>query len=135
VPARTNLDVKVFSSDVRIDGVEGRHEAHSFSGSLTLQRVKGSIDAKSFSGDIEVTPVGTTEPDLVLETFSGNITAWLPEGSSGRVRFNSFSGDIRSDLPLTLHNKSRRTLDAQLGSGAAATCGSRPFSGDVAIRK
>lgn len=135
VPARTDLDVKVFSSGVRVDGVEGRHEVHSFSGTLTLQRVKGAIDAKTFSGDIEVTPAGTTEPELVLETFSGDITARLAEGSNGRVRFSSFSGDIRSDLPLTLHNKSRRTLDAQLGSGAGRDLRFKTFSGDVSIRK
>lgn len=135
VPAKTDLDVKVFSSDVRVSGVEGRHEVHGFSGTLTLQQVKGAVDAKTFSGDIEVALAGTTEPEIVVETFSGNITARLPEGSNGRVRFNSFSGDIQSALPLTLHSKSRRVMDAQLGSGGGHDLRFKTFSGDVAIRK
>lgn len=135
VPARSDLDVSVFSSDVQITGVEGRHSVHSFSGTLTLQSVKGAIEAKSFSGDIDVAAVGTTEPDLELETFSGNITAKLPDGSNGHVRFTSFSGDIRSDIPLTLRSKSRRDLDADLGSGVGRNLRFKTFSGDVAIRK
>ena len=135
VPARTDLDVNVFSSDVRITGVEGRHKTHGFSGDLTLQRIQGSIDAKTFSGDIDVEVTATTEPELELETFSGDITARLPEGANGRVQFRSFSGEIRSDYPMTLRSKSRRNLDAQLGSGAGRELYFKTFSGDVTIRK
>jgi DUF4097 and DUF4098 domain-containing protein YvlB len=135
IPARTDLEVKVFSSDVRVSGVQGRQEVHGFSGTLTLLDVTGAVDAKTFSGDIEVAPAGTTEPDLVLETFSGDILARLQDGTSGRVRVSSFSGDIQSDLPLTLHSKSRRNLDAQLGSGGGRDLRFKTFSGDVTIRK
>ena len=135
VPARTDLDVQVFSSDVRVSGVDGRQEVHAFSGTLTLLQVRGAVDAKTFSGDIELALASTTEPEIVAETFSGDITARLPEGSNGRVRFNSFSGDIQSDLPLTLHSKSRRVMDAQLGSGAGRDLRFKTFSGDVRIAK
>jgi hypothetical protein len=64
-----------------------------------------------------------------------NITAKLPDGSNGHVRFTSFSGDIRSDIPLTLRSKTRRDLDADLGSGAGRTLRFKTFSGDVTIRK
>ncbi len=135
VPARTDLDVNVFSSDVRITGVEGRHQTHSFSGTLTLAGVKGAIDAKTYRGEIDVEVTSTTEPELELETFSGDITARLPEGSNGRVQFRSFSGEIRSDYPLMLRSKSRRNLDAQIGSGAGRELYFKTFSGDVTIRK
>jgi DUF4097 and DUF4098 domain-containing protein YvlB len=135
VPVRTDLEVKVFSSDVQVSGVEGRHEVHSFSGALTLLQVRGRVDAKTFSGDIELALAGTTEPEVAAETFSGDITARLPDGTNGRVRFSSFSGDIQSDLPLTLRSKSRRVMDAQLGSGGGHDLLFKTFSGDVAIRK
>jgi DUF4097 and DUF4098 domain-containing protein YvlB len=134
VPTRTSLDVNVFSSDVWVTGVEGEQTVHGFSSALTLRSVKGSVEAKTFSGDIDVELTGTVEPDLQLETFSGDITARLPEGSQGRVRFNSFSGDIQSDYPLTLRTKSRRTLEANLGSGGRELR-FKTFSGDVSIRK
>jgi DUF4097 and DUF4098 domain-containing protein YvlB len=124
----------VFSSDVWVTGVEGEQTVHGFSSALTLRSVKGSVEAKTFSGDIDVELTGTVEPDLQLETFSGDITARLPEGSQGRVRFNSFSGDIQSDYPLTLRTKSRRTLEANLGSGGRELR-FKTFSGDVSIRK
>jgi hypothetical protein len=135
VPSRTDITVNVFSSDVRVAGVEGRHEVHGFSGDLTLRQIRGAVDAKTFSGDIEVALEGTTEPEVTAETFSGDIIAQLPDGSNGRVRFSSFSGDVQSDLPMTLQSKSRRSLDARLGSGAGHDLRFKTFSGDVAIRK
>ncbi len=135
VPRRTSLDVNVFSSAVRVSDVEGDHRVHSFSGRLTLENLTGNLDGKTFSGDIELSLAGPAEPRLDLETFSGDITTRLPEGASGHVRFHSFSGDLRSDLPMTLREKSRRTVDAELGSGAGKSLSFKTFSGDVSIRK
>jgi len=135
VPAKSALDVNVFSSDVRITGVSGDAKVHSFSGALTLRGVTGPLDAKTFSAAIDVEITGTTEPDLQLETFSGDIDARLPEGSQGHVRFSSFSGDIESDLPLTLRSKSRRTLEADLGSGGGRDLRFKTFSGDVTLKR
>jgi DUF4097 and DUF4098 domain-containing protein YvlB len=135
VPTKSALDVNVFSSDVRVNGVSGEEKIHSFSGTLTLRGVVGPLDAKTFSGAIDVEVAGTTEPDLQLETFSGDIDARLPEGAQGHVRFSSFSGDIESDLPLTLRSKSRRTLEADLGSGGGRDLRFKTFSGDVTLKR
>lgn len=135
VPAASALDVSVFSSDVRVSGVTGDQRVHGFSGRLTLDGASGSIDAKTFSGDIEVTVAGTTEPDLALETFSGDIAARLPSDARGHVSFSSFSGDIDSDYPLTLRRKTRRSLDADLGSGGGRDLRFKTFSGDVTLKR
>jgi len=135
VPAGSRLDVNVFSSDVNVSGVTGEQTVHSFSGTLTLLGVRGPIDAKTFSAGIRVEVDGVTEPDLELETFSGDIEARLPDNARGRVRFNSFSGDIQSDLPLLLRSQSRRSLDADLGSGGGRDLRFKTFSGDVTLRR
>ena len=135
VPASSALEVNVFSSDVRVAGVTGSQRVHGFSGRLTLDGVSGPIDAKTFSGDIEVAVAGTTEPDLELETFSGDIAARLPSDARGHVSFSSFSGDIDSDYPLTLRRKTRRSLDADLGSGAGRDLRFKTFSGDVTLKR
>jgi len=135
VPAGCRLDINVFSSDVNVTGVTGEQKVHSFSGTLTLVGARGAIDAKTFSAGIRVEMDGVTEPDLQLETFSGDIEARLPGDARGRVRFNSFSGDIESDLPLVLRSKSRRSLDADLGSGGGRDLRFKTFSGDVTLRR
>jgi hypothetical protein len=57
-------------------------------------------------------------PNLNVHTFSGAIDLRLTEGARGRVSFNTFSGDLTSDLPITLHKQSRRTWSVK--STAAA---------------
>jgi DUF4097 and DUF4098 domain-containing protein YvlB len=118
VPSATNLQLDVFSSDLIVRGTTGDIDAHTFSGSIDL-------DVSSASA----------VPELKAETFSGDITARVADGSSGRVAFNTFSGDLRSDLPLSLHGRSRRNISADLGSGSGSKLDFKTFSGDLRLVK
>jgi DUF4097 and DUF4098 domain-containing protein YvlB len=118
VPAATTLDV------------------HTFSGDLHITQTTGDIEAKTFSGDIEMdVSAAAGTPDLKAETFSGDIKARVAPGGSGRVHFNTFSGDLQSDVPLQLHSSSRRNMTADLGSGSGAKLEFKTFSGDLKLTK
>jgi len=51
------------------------------------------------------------------------------------VRFNSFSGNFRSDFPVLLSNKSRRDISVDIGGGTGATLEFKTFSGDLKLVK
>ena len=96
----------------------------------------GSIKAHTFSGPVEIRAKGWKDGQSVdVDTFSGNVTLQVPETASGMVTFNSFSGHLNSDLPLTLHNGGRRSLRAELGSHGegGGTLRFKTFSGSVKI--
>ena len=112
VPSDVTLDVDVFSSDVTVKDVRGR------------QRVK------TFSGEIEV---GGAEGALDAETFSGDIVVSLAQGASASVDFDSFSGSLKTDVPMTYRSGSRRRTRADIGSGGT-DYHFKTFSGDVRIR-
>jgi len=118
VPRRTNLDVDVFSAPVTVSGVEGSYKVHTFSSRVRLTDViwgnRQTIDVNTFSGDVEVQ---------------------LPASAAGSVRFDSFSGRLSSDLPLTLHGSSRRSFTAELGAGGDNRLRVRTFSGSVRIAR
>jgi hypothetical protein len=118
VPRRTNLDIQVFSSPVEVSGVEGSQKVHSFSAAVRLNHV-------------------IWQPQLTIdvETFSGRIDVQIPDGVSGTMSFNSFSGDLKSDVPLTLRSSSRRSFSADLGSGGDNRLRFKTFSGDVRINR
>jgi hypothetical protein len=59
----------------------------------------------------------------------------LPEVSNGHIRFNSFSGDFRSDFPVMLNRKSKRDISADLGGGGGANLEFKTFSGDLKLVK
>jgi DUF4097 and DUF4098 domain-containing protein YvlB len=118
VPAATSLDL------------------YAFSGALIVRGTTSDIEAQTFSGNIDLdVSTAPASPDVKAETFSGDITTRVPAASNGRVEFNSFSGDLRSDLPLLLHRKSRRDISADLGTGGGAKLEFKTFSGDLRLVK
>ena len=116
VPRRTNHEVDVFSAPVDVTGVEGSYKVHTFSARVRLNDVAWQ-DRQS----IDVT------------TFSGSVDLQLPANAAGSVSFDSFSGDLKSDLPLTLRSSGRRSFNAELGSGGNGRLHVKTFSGDVRI--
>jgi hypothetical protein len=135
VPRRTHLDLSVFSSPVSVDGVEGSHTVHGFSSRLVLTDVSGSVRAHTFSGSVTIREK-SWEPNQTIDvdTFSGNVDLHVPDSARGTVTFNSFSGRLNSEMPLTLHSSSRRALRAELGgSGDGGILRFKTFSGSVKI--
>lgn len=113
VPADVALDVEVFSSDIVVKDVRGRQRLHTFSGEIDVAGAEGSIDA---------------------ETFSGDISIGLAQGASASVDFDSFSGSLKSDVPMSYHGStSRRRVRADIGAGGT-DYHFKTFSGDVQIR-
>ena len=134
VPRKTNLDLNVFSSPVNVDGVDGSHKVHGFSSRLTLIDVTGSIKAHTFSGAVSIREKSwETNPSIDVDTFSGNIELRLPDTARGSVSFNSFSGHLNSEMPLTLHSSKRQALRADLGGGGGGELRFKTFSGSVKI--
>lgn len=112
LPADISVDVEVFSSDVEVKDVRGRQRVHTFSGDVDLSGGEKAIDA---------------------ETFSGNITVKLVQGASAAVDFDSFSGSIRTDVPMSYRSSGRRHVRADIGSGGT-DYSFKTFSGDLRIR-
>jgi Putative adhesin len=113
VPADVTLEVEVFSSDVYVKDVRGRQRLHTFSGEIEVGGAEGAIDAESFSGGISV---------------------GLAQGTSASVDFDSFSGSLKSDVPMSYRSSNnRRRVRADIGSGGT-DYHFKTFSGDVRIR-
>jgi hypothetical protein len=113
VPQDVKLDIDVFSSDIRVTGVNGEQDLHTFSGNIDVSDALGSIDAETFSGDIEVK---------------------LAQGAGGRLDFDSFSGSLDAPSGMTTRSASRRRVSGSIGSGGSADYNFKTFSGDVTIR-
>jgi DUF4097 and DUF4098 domain-containing protein YvlB len=140
VPRQVKLDIDVFSSEVTVRGVAGgNNHVKTFSGEITLEGVTGRVDAETFSGAIHASPVKWAASDtLRFHTFSGDIGVRVPAEANAAVEFESFSGGLQSDVPLTFRNKSKHNLKAELNSADgpnSARLTLQTFSGDVRITK
>ncbi len=159
-------NAKSVSGDVSLTGVaaDGDLAATSISGNITAKGVKArGLDFGSVSGDVNVADV--TCERLSMKSISGNVeyAGGIAKGGryeinshSGDVRLvlanpagfelnaSSFSGTIRSELPMTIggdedrgRDRSRRSshaMHATFGDGSA-TVTVRTFSGSVVIAK
>ena len=136
-------------------------EASSVSGDVTLRRITARrIDAGSVSGNVKLEDVQCERAGA--HSTSGNITFSGPLAKRGRYEFKSFSGevhlaigggtgfevdastfsgDVRSDLPLTMRGgagpderRRKRSLSGTYGDGSAVLELSS-FSGSIVIAK
>jgi DUF4097 and DUF4098 domain-containing protein YvlB len=163
---------KTVSGDVMLTGIttDGDLTASSVSGNVRAKGLKArGIDLGIISGDINVSDVtcdrlgvksisGSVEyaggiakgGRYEINAHSGNVRLMLANPSGFELNANSFSGSIRSELPLTIGGDSARRNDtprgrrdmggnshsmrATFGDGSA-TLVVRTFSGDIVIAK
>ena len=163
---------KTVSGNVTLTGItiDGDLSAGTVSGTVTARGVKAhALDLGSVSGDVVVTDVtcdrlnaksvsggfeysGTISRGGVYDVnvHSGTIRFTLANPSGFELTANTFSGSIRSDLPLTIggdrsssgsssrnsrqRGVSNRSIRATFGDGSA-TLTLRTFSGDIVIAK
>ena len=136
VPRQTTLDVHAFSSAVFVSGVTAPQTLNTFSGRVEVQDGPASLRVKTFSGRVDLRfAADALEPEANIETFSGGIDLRVNDGIRGKLEFNTFNGDLRSDLPITLQRQSRRHLVGEIGGGGGRELQLRTFSGDVTISK
>lgn len=152
---------KSVSGDVQITDttVEGALDAGSVSGSVVLRRVKARyLDLGSVSGDVVLEDL---ECDRVnVQSVSGNVQFQGPLARSGRYQLkshsgevrvaiaggsgfeleaSSFSGEVRSDFPITIQGGSergrrQRSLHGVYGDGSAVL-DLTTFSGSIVVVK
>ncbi|HXW03938.1 MAG TPA: DUF4097 family beta strand repeat-containing protein, partial [Vicinamibacterales bacterium] len=153
---------KTVSGDVEIADttLQGALDAATISGTLTLRKVQAArLDLGSVSGDVVIQDVQS--PRVRAQSISGEVqlAGALQRGSrydlsshSGQVRVlvggdvgfdleaSSFSGSVRTDLPLTSQTTDRegrrgqRSLRGTYGDGSA-TLDLTTFSGNISIGK
>jgi DUF4097 and DUF4098 domain-containing protein YvlB len=135
VPRGTTLKLNVFSSDVHVRNVSGEQSITTFSGTATLEDAASRVAAKTFSGAITVKlAASAAAPNVSLETFSGGIELRVPDNARAAVAFDSFSGKLTADLPLTMQEQRKGHLTATLNGGDPEhRLKLKTFSGDVKI--
>jgi len=138
VPRKTNLDINVFSSPVTVHGVEGSHALHGFSSRFILNDVAGPVRAHTFSGAVEIRERAWLPRQAIdVDTFSGSIELHVPASAKASVRFNSFSGRLNSEMPLTFTGSTRRSIAGRLGPDDpdAGEVRLKTFSGSARIER
>jgi len=133
---RGELVAGASSGDIQADDISGDIRAETSSGDIRIGRPGHKVQARARSGDVEISGISA---DLRVSTTSGECqvagdpapsSVWEIETSSGAAELNvsehaSFQLTaesrrvIEADLPISIEEKSRRTLRGRVGKGEA----------------
>jgi DUF4097 and DUF4098 domain-containing protein YvlB len=121
--AQGKIDLRYIEGDVRIK---------SSTADISLIQDRGSLDLTTATGNATVQTNLDGARDSFVETESGNISLTIPETSSGNLRIQSQTGDIRTDIPISIKSMTRRQVEGRFGAGGI-TVNLVSISGDVTV--
>ena len=131
------------SGDVLFRRVTARRlDGTSVSGNIRIEDVQCErVRAQTTSGNASFTGTLARNGRYELNTFSGEVRVLLAGNTGFEVDANSFSGDVRTDFPVTTRGSNppdrrglRKTLSGTYGDGAAVL-DLTTFSGSIVISK
>jgi DUF4097 and DUF4098 domain-containing protein YvlB len=145
--ADADLAASTVSGSVRARSLKVRSlQASTVSGSLSLDDIDCSrVGLRTVSGNASYSGPLARNGRYDFSSHSGTIRLGLPESTGFDLTASTFSGSVRSDLPLTIGGNdgrgrgrqpvmSRRRIQATYGDGSAVVT-VRTFSGDIVISK
>jgi DUF4097 and DUF4098 domain-containing protein YvlB len=142
--ADADLSASSISGGISAKGLKARAlDLGTVSGDVVLTNVASErINIRSVSGGVEYSGTLARNGRYDINSHSGTVRLTLSNDIGFELNANSFSGSIRSDLPLTLgatrgDERRRGPMHATrgvFGDGSAALT-IRTFSGDIVISK
>jgi hypothetical protein len=141
--ADAGIDAQSVSGNVLFRNVNAqRVEAGSVSGDVLFQDVQCErVEAHSVSGNIEYRGNLAKNGRYELNSHSGDVRIAVGGGTGFELQAESFSGSVRSDLPLSARVRDRdddrgrrRALRGVYGDGSAVLSVTT-FSGNIVVSK
>ncbi|MDA1307737.1 MAG: DUF4097 family beta strand repeat-containing protein, partial [Acidobacteria bacterium] len=142
VKAEGLLEAASISGDVTATNVTARRlDVGSMSGTATVRNAQTSAtSAKSLSGDVVFDGTLASGGRYEFQSQSGSVRLSLDGRTGFNLEARTFSGSVRSDLPLQTSGvsssgrRANRALSGTFGDGSA-TVSATSFSGSVVITK
>jgi len=110
-----SMAISETSGDVELEDLTGDIRVKSTSGKITARQDSGSVDIVTNSGDVDLESSIYSGGNYYVESGSGRIYFAVPSTSSGSVDMQTISGDIRSDMPMTVKSRSSTRLQGDFG--------------------
>jgi len=143
-----DVSVGTVGGDIEMEGVAGRVACDTVGGDVDMMNTFGPVGMGVIGGDLKVerapggVSVARTGGDVALDTLlrpeakyiinaGGDITLRVRGDVNARFVAQSFGGEIRTRLPLTVEKGRRRNLVGALGAGSATV--TLQSGGDITI--
>ncbi|MEZ5358160.1 MAG: DUF4097 family beta strand repeat-containing protein [Candidatus Zixiibacteriota bacterium] len=102
---------------IELTHIEGDVRLKSTSGKINVLQEYGAVDITTESGDINIRTELNSNKDYFIETISGSIRFVIPEASGGLVKLEAGSGEIDTEIPISIDSFSRTRIAGSFGNG------------------
>ena len=141
---------KTVSGDMHLEKLNGPFKLDAVSGNVTGSNLAGTLELKTVSGRVYLSDsafpsalTSTVSGDLILQTsisdgpyqfksVSGSVRMLVPTDTRCDVELHSFSGNVRSSLPITA-TKTVQGLNKTKIQGGGTLLSLKSVSGGVSI--
>jgi hypothetical protein len=114
VPEGVEFVGRTISGDVEAEGLRSRVKARTVSGDIDVS-TSDLADASTVSGRLRAS-MGRADwrGELDFRSVSGDVVLIFADGLDADVEFESLSGEIESDFPITIHSRRNQFIGDHL---------------------
>ncbi len=100
VPMSINVLLStVNQGDVEVENLKGGIVANNVNGSIKLSNISREATASTINGNVDITYTRNPEKACRFYTLNGDINAWFQKGLSANMSFESFNGELFTNVP------------------------------------
>lgn len=100
VPMSVNVLVStVNEGDLEVENLKGSIVANNVNGSIKLANISREASANTINGNVDITYAKNPEKACRFYTLNGDINAWFQKGLSANMSFESFNGELFTNVP------------------------------------
>jgi DUF4097 and DUF4098 domain-containing protein YvlB len=121
VPRNGDISVKTYNGGISISDVRGHIEFDAMNGGVSLKRLAGDVEGKTMNGGLNIDLAGDRWDGTKLDarTTNGGVNVTMSEHYSAHLETATVNGNMRIDMPMTVHGEIGHRLSTDLGSGGA----------------
>jgi DUF4097 and DUF4098 domain-containing protein YvlB len=103
------------SGEVELKSLNGDLRVKSTSGSVYVEQESGAVDISTYTGNVNVKTELYSDRNSFIETSSGDVVFTIPEMSSGSVKLETVSGEIKTEMPMSIKSLSKKKMTGDFG--------------------
>lgn len=111
------ITIRQHSGNIDLNWIEGDIRIKATSGRINLNQTKGAIDLSTERGNVAIRTELESPRDYIVETTTGTINFLIPSSASGRLKIETSTGEIKSEMPVEIVTMNSRKLVGRFGSG------------------
>ncbi len=119
---------------VTVRGFDGPARVSTSGGGVTVENVTGAIDGSTSGGSIRAVLLAPVAHLVKLSTSGGGITVSVPENAAFDLDAETSGGGVRSDLPVTVTGRAKRSHLKGPVNGGGKTVLLRTSGGSISLK-